>query len=64
MPGNGFGFGSIVDRMLAAHASADGWLPAERIATAPRHERAVCFARTVAQLNASSTTVPTAHLTG
>ncbi len=36
---------TAVDRMLAGHASADGWLPAERLATAPRHERAACLAR-------------------
>src|SRR5260221_522845 len=31
---------TAIDRMLAGHASADGWLPAERLATAPRPEPA------------------------
>ena len=36
---------TAIDRMLAGHASADGRLAAERLATAPRPERAACLAR-------------------
>jgi type IV secretory pathway VirD2 relaxase len=36
---------TTIDRMLAGHVSADGRVPAERLATAPRQERAACLAR-------------------